>query len=532
DIEPVESPGTPIADEPDAPAMQANPVSQLPPPPQDDLPPEPIAESPDAESPDAQPPASPLPEPVIPPDPVAQPDNGLPIAPMPESTHFPVPRVPGVEPQPNVPGVVIPEVETPDVATPDVTAPNIADVPPPAPEAVVVASVATKGQVLLRRGAQESVWQRAQFQEGLRSHARLIALPTYRPKVAMNSGTTVQLIDGTAVELLPADGQTADGMKMVYGRAILMPGPDAPSRFRLQVGDRSGVIVFADPQSAVAIEVATVRTPGTDPEALPALLVAKIYPRSGQVVWEDTPPQEQSEQALAIHPSLEIAAGQCLVINAMPAQPPVPVDAMPNWISPDATNALDSRASKMLEPALQANRSISLGLTELLDHRLQEVRWLAVRCLGHIGVFEPMVAALDDVDHKAAWPAWPLYIDQLTDALTRGPEVAAQVRQAMEKQLGEDEAAVAYRMLWGYTLNGLKEGEGQTLVDHLDHDLLAVRVLSFHNLEKATGLRLYYEPEQTAAKRRQPIRSWNDRLQSEDFWLKLSEREQEQSGGQ
>ncbi|MEE8453114.1 MAG: hypothetical protein V3R99_14405 [Thermoguttaceae bacterium] len=494
----------PVADEPDTPieqnntVEQGNAVNQLPPPPLGNPTIDPGSEPPDAPLPDA----------------LTEPGSELPNAPLPNNTGLPVPEPSAIEPHADVP-----EIETPDVEVPEVQA--------PIPE--VVAGLATEGQILLRMEPQSAVWQRARFQEGLYSQTRLISLPTFRPKIAMNSGITVQLVDGTEVELLPGDNRISDGMKMAYGRAILTPGQEPLRRFRLQVGDRSGVIVFADAQSAVAVEVATVRAPGTDPEALPAPLVARIYPRTGTLTWtwEDTPRQETGAEESALHQSLQIVAGQCLVVDARSAQPSVSAAALPEWITPDMTAALDARGSKMLEPALQADRSVSLSLIELLDHRMAEVRWVAVRCLGHIGVFEPMVVALNDPTHKAAWPAWPLHIEQLTKALARGPEVAEQVRRAMEKQFGHDEAVAAYRMLWGYTLQGLKEGEGQTLVDYLDHDLLAIRVLSFHNLETETRLRLYYEPEETAAKRRASIRSWNNRLQSKDFWAKLAEREKQ-----
>ena len=94
------------------------------------------------------------------------------------------------------------------------------------------------------------------------------------------------------------------------------------------------------------------------------------------------------------------------------------------------------------------------------------------------------------------------YIEQLRAAIARGPETAAAVREAMEKKFGPEEGAVLYRMLWGYTNQDLEGGADTKLVQLLDHEKLAFRVLSYWNLHNITALKLLYQPEQTAVKRR------------------------------
>ena len=54
-------------------------------------------------------------------------------------------------------------------------------------------------------------------------------------------------------------------------------------------------------------------------------------------------------------------------------------------------------------------------------------------------------------------------------------------------------------MLWGYTNNDLEDGADRKLVQFLENDKLAFRVLAFWNLKDITGMKLYYQPEQTAA---------------------------------
>jgi hypothetical protein len=167
-----------------------------------------------------------------------------------------------------------------------------------------------------------------------------------------------------------------------------------------------------------------------------------------------------------------------------------------------------------------------MGLKELADHRKSEVARLARRCLGYLNDFDPAVAALDDPDQRQYWwessGATPSssYIEQLRAAIARGPETAAFVRQAIEKKFGADDAAVLYRMLWGYTNQDLEGGADAKLVQFLDHEKLAFRVLSYWNLHDITGLKLYYQPEQTAVKRRHAVAAWKQRREAGEIRIR------------
>ena len=287
---------------------------------------------------------------------------------------------------------------------------------------------------------------------------RSVSLPTFRPKVVLTAGSTVQLIDATQVELLADDQQASGGVKVDYGRLVLTPQATAPTHLRLQVGSRSGVLTFPDAEAIAALDVHLVRVPGTNPETEPAAAVASLYVKSGQVLW-----QEDRAEQLAGQAPLVVEPGNCLILDAQPLQAPIAAPEFPKWVLADTASPLDRRASSVIEPAIQVGRPVSLGLAELLDHRMQEVQWLAIRCLGQIGNFDPMVAALNDPNRKAAWPAWPLFAEQLKTSLAYGPETAVQVRRALEKQHGEY-AAASYRMLWGYTLEGFRSGQAEELV--------------------------------------------------------------------
>ena len=101
--------------------------------------------------------------------------------------------------------------------------------------------------------------------------------------------------------------------------------------------------------------------------------------------------------------------------------------------------------------------------------------------------------------------------------------ISKAVRLAMEKDYGPENAAGAYRMLWGYTNEDLQGGEDGTLVEHLEHETLALRRLSFWNLQQIAGVGLHYHPEETLAKRRTPVQKWNQWLEEGQIRFKPPE---------
>ena len=349
---------------------------------------------------------------------------------------------------------------------------------------------------------------------------QLVALPTYRTEITLRAGVNVnvRLLGGTQIELLSGDDEKPVGAKVDYGRLFIVPLVEGETRLRLAVGDQAGELTFSDVETIVALEVIPTHVPGANPESEPAAPQADLYVQTGEILWTAGDEGQQ----------VRVGAGNRLMLDAPLSQALAVVQEFPRWMTEDLVGLLDRRASAMLLQPLHSDRSPALVLLELTNHRQKEVRWLAVRCLGYMGQFDPMVAVLNDASHKLDWPD---YIGTIRAAVWRSPKLAAGVRQAMEKRYG-DEAAALYRMLWGYSLEDLKDRQAKILVEHLDHDTLAFRVLSFWNLKEITGWGLFYKPELTAAKRRQAVQKWWDRLESGEIWAKMAEEQQKQPVGQ
>jgi hypothetical protein len=350
--------------------------------------------------------------------------------------------------------------------------------------------------VLLKFEPGKSGWQRALPEEFLAGRQPLLALPSYRPRVAiLNVGATLELVNGTRIELVPENPQGQAGVDIDFGRVVIRPMAQAGARLRVSVGSHTGTITLTSVESIAALEVTRVNDPGADPEKVLSHTLTKLYVARGGALWEESEGK----------PMVRLTAPAELLLDGVPADTSAGASKeIPRWITTNTVNDLDQREALAVSQALRADRAASLGLMELTEDRRKEIRWLAVRCLGYLGQFDPMTAALNELDFRREWFD---YVDQLKEAIARGPETAAGIRRSLEKQYGNDSATL-YRMLWGYTDKQLEDGEDARLVKFLEHESPVFRVLAFENLNAITHQGLYYRPEATAAKRQPSVQQW------------------------
>ena len=354
-----------------------------------------------------------------------------------------------------------------------------------------VARYNSEDEVLLAFNAHSGAWQRVPEKGMLFAGQRLLVLPTYRDEIGLASGVTVQMLGGTQVELLPRGPEGPPGLEITFGRLVLAPLAQAGTQMQLAVGDRSGVLTMVDAESIATVEVTRRHVPGGDPEDKKSTrIAADLCVAHGAIRW-----QEKGRERVRVTAPARLVLDEKSPLEAVPMEN----RDLPKWIVVEPLPPLERLAWTTIaqSQSLQPGRPAELGLMELSDHRRKEVSWLAGRCLGYLGQFDTIVKALNDPSRRLEWPE---YVEQLRDAITRGRDAAAAVHAAMEKQFSP-EGNLAYRMLWGYTDKDLQNGQDTKLVDLLEHESLAFRVLSFWNLRDITGWGMYYRPELPPAKR-------------------------------
>ena len=339
---------------------------------------------------------------------------------------------------------------------------------------------------------------------------QLLVLPTYRARLAMTKGVMVEILGGSRVELLGSGPAEPPGIRLLYGRLVLMPLGRAGTALRLAFGEHHGTLTFMDTDSACALDVRRIHAPGTSPEGNAAVVTADLYVPAGSLLWDTAGGKGQQTLKSSDH----------LGFRGKIALPPAQAKDLPPWIAAEPIGQLDRWASPAVSQSLSTERPARLGLLELMTRPQKDVRWLSLRCLAYVGYFHDLVAAMNDSAHKLVWEE---YIDELHAAVARDSDTAAAVRLELESQYPQ-QAAMLYRMLWGYTDDDLANGEDANLVRALDDDMLAVRVLAIWNLKDITGLASqYYRPEDTPARRQQPKRRWEERLRAHEIRVRSAD---------
>jgi len=400
--------------------------------------------------------------------------------------------------RPSITPPAMPTLE-PKIGSVEATAANAEKLPPEP-----IGRLMSADQVLLRYEA-ETGWTRVSANQMLMP-GRFLVLPTYRIKIALSIGVTLDLLGGSQFELLGSNASSPPRFRIAYGRVVLMPTAKAGARLQVQFGRRSGEIAFDGADSVAAIEARRVHAPGANPEEGPPNFTVALVAASGNLTWNETGGERSAD-------ALRLAPAQAVFFEGELSAPPAAVADTPPWIAADPIKLLDRQASAVIAQSLDDTGPARVRLLELTSRPQKEVRWLALRCLGYLGNFQNMVTVLNEPSQKLVWND---YIEQLCEAVDRDAESAAAVRQALENQYPQ-QAGDLYRMLRGYSNADLQSGADRKLVNALDDDLLAVRVLAIWNLTEimGKGINYGYYAEQPSAKRKLPVRRWREQLDSQ-----------------
>ncbi|GAB6186674.1 hypothetical protein [Thermopirellula anaerolimosa] len=473
----------------------------------------PPSERPDqgASTPSPMEPGDGVPEPR--PDASVPPEQGVPSAATPQPAgpaqeQSPEPPV-GMRPLPptqpsDLPQVIQQPGSTESPAVPPNPLPSTDSAPlPPEP----VGEFAPEGrlpQMLFRMLGNTGNFQPVPASEKLNSYERYFVPPGFRARVLM-PGVEVIGIGPLFFEILSTDAAGSNGLGLSYGRMILNARAEAggdligPPTLRLKFGNISGLLQLRD-NSSVGLDVTREDAVPNDPETQPVPWIVDLYVLAGEVVWGDS----DHSRPMALVPQVQVRLSE-RELRTVPLAGPVA------WLNPplSAERLLEENAMGLVADALAGNAKPPLMvLEELAGHRQQEVAWLAQRTLAFLRFPGPLWRSLDDPAAKARWTQ---SIEQLLTVVRQSPQAAAAVRAAAETEFGE-RGPLLYALLWKYgaTLDKLQAAE---LIQLLEHDNLAVRVLAFWNLRRVTGVTLNYEPSAVPVERQRAIRLWKTRLE-------------------
>lgn len=391
------------------------------------------------------------------------------------------------------------KVEPTEAATETTTADADAAAGDATPAEGPVGRFVSENQVLVRQVSPND-WARVPTRDPLANNEVLINLPNYRSTLSFGSGVTVQLLGPVKLEVDKPDASGVPGLRIAFGRLVLMNSGTAAAKIRLAIGDQFGQLVLSDASAVAGLEVVPMFPAGSDPSVEPGQTQTILYAGVGTMAWRA--PGSTTDEAIT-SPAIRVWQGDA------PGEE-VTGQELPLWLSGEQTlSEYDSRAAKFVDETMTTDRSARLTLTELAAHRRPEVKSLAVRSLGLLDSYEPLLEALNDPVQRQSWPQ---HIDALRGGLARGEASAKLVQKACEKRHAERGGEI-YRMLCGYTIEQLRQGAAEQLVGYLDDSDTEARVLANWNLEQISGRSSRYRATDAPAVRQPQVRQWKLWLQ-------------------
>ena len=400
-----------------------------------------------------------------------------------------------------VPTDPLPTNLTPAPATPTKTGsePSTpAKLPEVVPTPITVGKYISEEQILSRLDPAKESWMVLPTDTPLNAEDQLLSLPTYRPQLLVSPSVKLTLAGEAFVRLHVPDATNVPRVTVDFGRALIVPVGEMGNTLQVDLAGRSGQLTFMDAESAFAVEVRPYLPAGSDPLKASPNLVVQMWVLSGGVEWREVDREP-----------LRMNAGQR---GQYMDDAPVGVvagDALPDWIEGKNVSDIDRRASQVLREFLTSDRPLALSLMEHTNYRQVEVRALSCRCLCYLDIFEPAIAALGDVQHKAYWHA---ELPAIQTVLPFGAATAEKLHADIEKLHGAD-AEKIYRLLLGYSPEQLADGGAADLVEALESKSMTIRVLAINTLRRMTDKTYNYlesRPEQSKA----AVTSWRKALEA------------------
>ncbi len=386
--------------------------------------------------------------------------------------------------------------------------PDVPQAAPPMPKTVAmdVGRFLSDEQALARQVKDDGMWLRVPARSVLAAGERLVSLPAFRPQIALASGVQVTFAGEAAVQLAEPNAKGTSGMKVDFGRLMLVTVGAAGAQVELDLAGVRGVVTLVDADSSVAIAVKKFLPPGTDPDSMPPFPVVEIFNTYGRVTWDE-----------AEQPRVEIPTGQVRIYAGGDPPDNYGPFASPDWIDPKSIVPIDRESQVVLERLLVEDKALNLSLAEALEHRQVNVRSLAARCLAVLGEFEPILNELNDPRQQAFWGG---EFATLRHCIQRGPEAVARLKDTLSR-VRPDQATDLYRLLWGFSEDQLAKDEAVTLVKLLESEAMDVRVLSIQNLVTITGAMEFYRAEKKPEDVRAAIQAWRSRLAKKSIAYKV-----------
>jgi hypothetical protein len=410
--------------------------------------------------------------------------------------------------------------------------PTVDPPPPPAPSALLEEKFAGgyvndekhRPNVLLMRQRDPEPWGRLKPQRGVPCANYLVSLPGYRSELRLESGAYLVLwgnvpefspepvLESVAILKEPDPGFDADVI-LDRGRILLANAkPMGPVRARLRFLQEVWDVTLPDNKSEAVLELWGYYPMGVpfqkEPGGKGPSYVARFYVKG------------QADLAVRNQQWHVPDAGIMVWTSDRPVpQGPNKMKALPEWWTDKLETKKDVRRDQVFLALADFADRIGKGKSEDVADDLRTIvremrepergveRALAVLCLAALDVLPMVVEALEDQNNTEVRGAAILALRQWISR-TADHDPILYRRLQTECHHPRERAEIIMQLLHTFPREAIERGEAQQkLLEYLDHENLAVRVLALWHAQHLLPrvVELGYDPAGEAEQRKQIV---------------------------
>jgi hypothetical protein len=335
----------------------------------------------------------------------------------------------------------------------------------------------------------------------------------------------VWVLGGTSVQLLAPINNARFGFELREGRLVMrsggskLPGTDyKPLVVALKVGDEIWQLTFLRPETQVGLEIVPGLPTKPGEDAKETSYRGGLYVVSGELRFTESVGRQRT-----------LSAGRGIHLGPMDravATDPSGFAIRPKsgtvlaWLNPDSRRipGPQLKVAREFEVDFLPDQPVSASIgTVAKNDRNAKVAELAVRTLALTNQYPILVEVLAQVSHEEAVHAAAI---GLRTWLPLAPHHGGLLEKELNtsfppgtKVLGTemDDRAIVLRLLWGYNpeTDARDRRTADQLVQWLDHDRLAIRLLAIDQIHELTGKTLNYRATMPTLERKRIKREWD-----------------------
>jgi hypothetical protein len=330
------------------------------------------------------------------------------------------------------------------------------------------------------------------------------------------------VLGGTSVQLLAPTGGARFGIALREGKIVLrsggskVPGTEyRPLVVAFKAGDEVFQLTFLKPETQCGLEIIPGFPTKPHEDARDTGYHGALYVVSGDVKFTEPAGRQRtfaSGRWISLAPSDRAAATDVAGGTFRAKGSPVL-----GWLNPESRRVPPALAKVAhdFEAEFFADQPVSASIgTVAKTERNPKIAELAAKTLALTNQYAALVEILAQVPHEEAvhaaanglraWlPQAPNHADllqkELVTAFPTGPKSLTDL----------DDRAIVLRLLWGYNSDDARDRKtSDQLVQWLDHDAMAVRLLAIDQIRGLTGQTLHYRAAMPAGDRKRLKKDW------------------------